>query len=78
MTFTVKTVLSQICNPWNSRSTKRTITKDRNGENVSHLEIIKVVLVHYNIVSNDYQHDSKVFYTFVSNTSFGQFLDISP
>ena len=37
------------------------ITKE-NGENVSHLEITHVVLVHCNIVKNDYQHDSKVLY----------------
>ena len=41
-----------------------------------HLEIIEVVLVHYNIVNNDYQHDSKVLYTFVPNKSFGQLLYI--
>ena len=39
-------------------STKSKITKDRNSENVSHLEITKVVLVHYNILCNDYQHNS--------------------
>ena len=34
------------------------ITKDKNGENVPHLEITEIVLVHCNIVSNDYQQDS--------------------
>ena len=34
------------------------ITKDENGENVPHLEITQVVLVHCNIVSNDYQAKS--------------------
>ena len=34
--------------------TKNNITKDENGENAPHLEIIKVLLVHYNIVNNDY------------------------
>ena len=34
-------------------STKNKITKDKNGENVPHLEITDVVLVHRNIVSND-------------------------
>ena len=43
-----------------------------------HLEITEVVLVHFNIVNNDYQQDSRVFYTFVPNKSFGQLLDISP
>ena len=35
-------------------NTKSKITKDRNGENVSYLEITEVVLVHCNIVNNDY------------------------
>ena len=43
-----------------------------------HLEITEVVLVHCNIVNNDYQQDSRVLYTFISNKSFGQLLDISP
>ena len=59
-------------------STKNKITKDENGENVPHLEITEVVLVHCNIVNNDYQQDSRVLYTFVPNKSFGQLLDISP
>ena len=41
-------------------STESKITKDENGENVPHLEIDKVVLVHCNIVNNDYQQDSTV------------------
>ena len=59
-------------------STKNKITKDENGENVPHLEITEVVLVHCNIVSNDYQQDSRVLNTFVPNKSFGILLDISP
>ena len=42
-----------------------------------HLEITQVVLVHCNIVNNNYQQDSKVLYTFVLNKSFGQLLYIS-
>ena len=34
--------------------TKNKITKDKNGENVPHVEIIKVILVHCNIVNNHY------------------------
>ena len=59
-------------------STKNKITKDKNGENVSHLEITEVVLVHCNIVNNDYQQDSRVLYTFVPNKPFGSLLEISP
>ena len=50
-------------------STKSKITKDKNGENVPHLEITEVVLVHCIIVNNDYQQDSRVLYNFVSNKS---------
>ena len=59
-------------------STENRITKDKNGENVPHLERTEVVLVHCNIGNNDYQKDSKVLYTFVPNKSFGSLLDISP
>ena len=53
-------------------------TKDKNGENVPHLEINEVVLVDCNIVNDDYQQDSRVLYTFVPNKSFGSLLKISP
>ena len=59
-------------------STKNKITKDKNGENVPHLEITEVVLVHCNIVNNDYQQDSRVLYTFVPNKPFGSLLEIFP
>ena len=59
-------------------STENKITKDKNGKKVPHLEINEVVLVHCNMVNNDYQHDSRVLYTFVPNKSFGSLLDISP
>ena len=42
-------------------STENKITEDKNVENLPHLEITEVVLVHCNIVSNDYQQDSKVY-----------------
>ena len=42
-----------------------------------HLEITEVVLVHCNIVNNDYQQDSRVLYTFVPNKPFGSLLEIS-
>ena len=44
-------------------STKNKIIKDKNSENVLHVEITEVVLVHCNIVTNDYQHDSRVLYS---------------
>ena len=57
-------------------STENKITKDKNGENVPHLEITEVVLVHCNISNNDYEQDSRVLHTFVPNKSFGSLLEI--
>ena len=45
---------------------------------MSHLEITEVVLVYCDIVNNDYQHHSRVLYTFVPNKPFGSLLEISP
>ena len=59
-------------------SSENKLTKNKNGENVPNLEIIEVVLVHCNIVNNDYQEDSRVLYTFVLNKLFGSLLEISP
>ena len=59
-------------------STENEITKDKNGANVPHLEIAEVILVHCDIVHNDYQQDSRVLYTFVLNKPFGRLLEISP
>ena len=53
------------------RSTENKITENKNGENLPHLELTEVLLVHCNIVNNDYQQDSRVLYTFVPNKSFG-------
>ena len=38
-------------------SAESKITKYKNGENVLHLEVIELVLVHCNLVNNDYQQD---------------------
>ena len=51
-------------------STKSKITKYENGENVPHLEITEVVLVHCNVVNGDYQQISRVLYTLVHHKSF--------
>ena len=45
-------------------STENKITKNKNDVNVPHLEITEVVLVHCNIVNNDYLQDSRVTYIF--------------
>ena len=59
-------------------STESKITKDKNGENVPHLEITEVILVHFNIVNNDHHQDSRVLYTFVPKKPFVSLLEISP
>ena len=59
-------------------STKKVVDKDKNSENVPKLESVEVVLVHCNLVKNDYQHASKVLFSFVPNKQFGQLLNISP
>ena len=56
-------------------STKIKIAKDEGSENVFDLEINEVVLIHCNIVNNNYQQDSRVLYKFVPYKSFGQLLD---
>ena len=45
---------------------------------IKQLNTSEVVLVHCNIVNNDYQQDTRVLYTFVPNKLFGSLLEISP
>ena len=59
-------------------SIENKVTKDKNNENVPHLEITEAVLVYCNIANNDYQQDSRVLYTFFPNKPFGSLLEISP
>ena len=59
-------------------STRRDVDKDKDGENVPKLESVEVVLVRCKLVKNDYQHTSKVLFTFVPNKQFGQLINILP
>ena len=59
-------------------STKKDVDSDKNSENVPKLESVEVLLVHCNLVKNDYQHSSKVLFSFVPNKQFGQLINISP
>ena len=52
-------------------STKKGGDKDKDGENVPKLEIVELVLVHSNLVKDDYQHTSKVLFSFVTNKKSG-------
>ena len=59
-------------------STKKDVDKNKNGKNLPKLQSVEVVLVHCNLAINDYQHTSKVVFTFVPNKQFGQLINISP
>ena len=59
-------------------STESKITGEKNGENVPHLEIVELLLIHCNIVNNNYQQNSRILHTFVPNKPFGSLLEISP
>ena len=47
------------------RNTENKITKDKSGEYVPYLEIKEVILVYCNIVSNNYQQNSRALHAFV-------------
>ena len=59
-------------------STKKDVDLDKNSEDVPKLESVEAVLVHCNLVKNDYQHTSKVLFSFVPNKQFGQLINIPP
>ena len=46
------------------------VDKDKDGENVPKSESVEIVVVYCNLVKNDYQHTSKVLFTFVPNKQF--------
>ena len=48
---------------------KSKIAQDKSGENMPNLKITQVVLVHCNIVNNDYKQDSRALYAFIPNKS---------
>ena len=59
-------------------STKKDVVADKNSENIPKLESVEVILIHCNLVKNDYQHSSKVLFGFVPNKQFGELINISP
>ena len=56
---------------------KKDFDKGKDGENVAKVGSLEFVLVHCNLVKNDYQHTSKVLFTFDPNKIFGQLINIS-
>ena len=59
-------------------STSNIIDAVKNSENVPRLENVEAVLVHCNLVNNNYQQTSKVLFTFVPNKQYGQLISTSP
>ena len=59
-------------------STKKVVDQDKDGENVPKLESAEAVLVHCNLVNNNYQQASKVLFSFVPAKQFGQLISTSP
>ena len=59
-------------------STSNIIDSDKNSELVPKLENVDLVLVHCNLVDNDYQQDSKVLYPFVPNKRYSELMAIPP
>ena len=59
-------------------STSNSIDKNKNSELVPKLESVDLVLVHCNVVNNNYQQASKVLFTFVPNKKYGQLITVSP
>ena len=77
--FKIKTGYKQAtkyCRRLGSR--KKDVDKEKDAENVPKLQSVKVVLVHSNLVKNDYQHALKVLLTFFPDKEFGQLINISP
>ena len=58
--------------------TMKMLKEDKDGKTVPKLESVEVVLVHCNVVKNDYRHTSKILFSFVPNKQFGQLINISP
>ena len=58
-------------------STKKNVDSYKNSKNVPKLKSVEVVLVHCDLVKNDYQHSSKVLFSFVANKQFGQLKNVS-
>ena len=59
-------------------SSKKVIDKNKEGEIIPRLETVEAVLVHCNLVNNNYQQASKVLFTFALNKKFGQLITITP
>ena len=59
-------------------STKKLIDRIKDGENVANCEVVKVVLVQYGLVDNQYQQKLEVLYIFMLNKSYAYLLKVEP
>ena len=59
-------------------STKKLLDRIKGGENVANLKVVKVVLVQYGLVDNQYQQKLEVLYTFTPNKSYAYLLKVEP
>ena len=60
------------CKHWKKRD------NGKNSENVPHLEITGIILIHCSFINHDYQQKSRDLFAFVLNKYFDKLLDISP
>ena len=51
--------------------------QDRDRRHEPKLEYVEVVLIHCNLVNNNYQQASEVLFTFVTDKQYGQLIDIA-
>ena len=58
-------------------NTKKDVDQDKDGGTVPKLESVEAVLVHCDLVNNNYQQESKVFFTFLPNKQSGQLINIT-
>ena len=52
------------------RNTKKLTGKTKHGQKIPRIELVEVVLVHCNLVDNQYQQNSEVLNTFAPNKSY--------
>ena len=53
------------------------IDKNKNSKNVPRLDQVEYVLLHCNLVENDYLQNSKLLYEFVPEKKFGQLISVN-
>ena len=81
LVFKIKDGCQVVTRTWDHKiiwNLKKLIDKTKNGQNVSILELVQVVLVKCSLVANQYQQKSEILFTFRSNKSCAYLLNIEP